>query len=185
MACAPGNDSLGRSFSATSRPNRASFARYTSPIPPAPSGATISYGPSFVPAFSTIEIVRPANNPHIASVGAQHAVPGEGAWQIPRIRYSPFSAQQFTPKQILIAWATAGTACCAPTTATAIQHHNLVRPEFCSRCQRHCGFSSACQLVTSISESCFCSSKGTRSSTRFPSLVTTVYLPGGINCPPK
>src|ERR1700734_3584746 len=67
MACAPGNDSLGRSFSATSRPNRASFARYTSPIPPAPSGATISYGPSFVPAFSTIEIVRLANNPHIDS----------------------------------------------------------------------------------------------------------------------
>ncbi len=32
----------GRNFSATSRPNRVSRARHTSPMPPAPSGATIS-----------------------------------------------------------------------------------------------------------------------------------------------
>jgi len=44
----------GSSFSATSRPSLASRARYTSPIPPAPSGATISYGPSFVPAVRAI-----------------------------------------------------------------------------------------------------------------------------------
>src|SRR5436305_1481719 len=37
----------------TSRPSRASWARYTSPIPPAPIGATTAYGPSCVPAFST------------------------------------------------------------------------------------------------------------------------------------
>src|SRR5687767_8033923 len=35
---------------ATSRPTRKSCARYTSPIPPAPRGATISYAPSRVPA---------------------------------------------------------------------------------------------------------------------------------------
>jgi hypothetical protein len=34
----------------TPRADLRSFPRYTSPIPPAPSGETISYGPSFVPA---------------------------------------------------------------------------------------------------------------------------------------
>ena len=34
---------------ATSRLRRLSRARYTSPMPPAPNGATISYGPSRVP----------------------------------------------------------------------------------------------------------------------------------------
>src|SRR5215510_1297724 len=38
-----------RTLIATSRPSRGSRARYTSPIPPAPMGATISYGPSRVP----------------------------------------------------------------------------------------------------------------------------------------
>src|SRR5262245_12922307 len=42
----------GRTLIATSRPSAASRARYTSPMPPAPSGATISYTPSFVPAVS-------------------------------------------------------------------------------------------------------------------------------------
>src|SRR6476659_2246863 len=37
--------SSGRTFTATSRPRRESRARYTSPIPPAPSGERISYGP--------------------------------------------------------------------------------------------------------------------------------------------
>src|SRR6267154_465277 len=44
----------GRILMATVRSSRASRARYTSPIPPAPSGAMISYGPSFVPAASVI-----------------------------------------------------------------------------------------------------------------------------------
>src|SRR5260370_40586274 len=39
----------GRILMATVRSSRVSRARYTSPIPPAPSGAPISYGPSFVP----------------------------------------------------------------------------------------------------------------------------------------
>src|SRR5664280_603994 len=41
--------SSGRTLSATARSRRASFARYTSPIPPAPRGERISYGPSRVP----------------------------------------------------------------------------------------------------------------------------------------
>src|SRR5215472_3243223 len=44
----------GRILTATLRSSRVSRARYTSPIPPAPSGATISYGPSFVPEESPI-----------------------------------------------------------------------------------------------------------------------------------
>src|SRR5215468_1481671 len=39
----------GRILMATVRSNRVSLARYTSPIPPAPSGTPISYGPSLVP----------------------------------------------------------------------------------------------------------------------------------------
>src|SRR5580704_3813471 len=42
----------GRILMATLRSRRVSRARYTSPIPPAPSGAPISYGPSFVPEGS-------------------------------------------------------------------------------------------------------------------------------------
>jgi hypothetical protein len=42
----------GRTLMATSRPSRVSRARYTSPIPPAPTGETISYGPSRAPAAS-------------------------------------------------------------------------------------------------------------------------------------
>src|SRR5262250_3826528 len=39
---------------ATVRSRRVSRARYTSPIPPAPSGPTTSYGPSLVPGTSAI-----------------------------------------------------------------------------------------------------------------------------------
>src|SRR6266851_2083652 len=39
---------------ATLRSRRASLARYTSPIPPAPSSSIISYGPSFVPEVRAI-----------------------------------------------------------------------------------------------------------------------------------
>src|SRR6266508_2606320 len=42
-------NSSGSTFNATSRSRRASFARYTSPMPPAPSGAGTSYGPIRVP----------------------------------------------------------------------------------------------------------------------------------------
>src|SRR5690348_4743892 len=39
----------GRTLIATVRSRRVSRARYTSPMPPAPSAPVISYGPSFVP----------------------------------------------------------------------------------------------------------------------------------------
>lgn len=45
---------------ATSRPSRVSLARYTSPIPPAPSGATISYGPNLLPVVSKGSLARTA-----------------------------------------------------------------------------------------------------------------------------
>lgn len=41
---------------ATVRSRRVSLDRYTSPIPPAPNGATISYGPSRVPAESAMDL---------------------------------------------------------------------------------------------------------------------------------
>src|SRR5580692_11126010 len=44
----------GRILIATVRSRRVSRARYTSPIPPAPKGETISYGPSFVPQVKAI-----------------------------------------------------------------------------------------------------------------------------------
>src|SRR5258708_5617278 len=52
----PGSKERGveRILTATSRPRRVSRARYTSPIPPAPSGARISYGPSLVPEVKAI-----------------------------------------------------------------------------------------------------------------------------------
>src|SRR5450755_3773866 len=49
-----GAESLRRTLMATTRFSRLSRALYTSPMPPAPSGARISYGPSFVPEVSTI-----------------------------------------------------------------------------------------------------------------------------------
>ncbi len=45
---------LRKALTATSRFNRASLARYTSPIAPAPMGASISCGPSLSPAESGI-----------------------------------------------------------------------------------------------------------------------------------
>src|SRR5262249_40524832 len=41
--------SAGRTLIATSRARRVSRARQTSPIPPAPSGPSVSYGPSRTP----------------------------------------------------------------------------------------------------------------------------------------
>src|ERR1017187_4752337 len=49
-------NSSGRTFSATSLPSFVSFARYTSPMPPAPSGARISYGPRRAPAASVKQL---------------------------------------------------------------------------------------------------------------------------------
>src|SRR5476649_524022 len=50
-----GTQSPRKILMATTRFSRLSRALYTSPMPPAPSGARISYGPSFVPEVSTID----------------------------------------------------------------------------------------------------------------------------------
>jgi hypothetical protein len=47
-------DAAEQTFTATARPSRGSRARDTSPIPPAPIGPRISYGPSRVPAESVM-----------------------------------------------------------------------------------------------------------------------------------
>jgi len=47
--------SFGKILIATSRPSRESLARYTSPIPPAPSSPATSWGPSFVPGARGIK----------------------------------------------------------------------------------------------------------------------------------
>src|SRR5713101_2652585 len=47
-------NAAGRILIATLRSRRASLARYTSPIPPAPSSSIISYGPTFVPEVRAI-----------------------------------------------------------------------------------------------------------------------------------
>ncbi len=45
------DESAGSTLIATSRFSRSSRARYTSPMPPAPTEETISYGPSREPAL--------------------------------------------------------------------------------------------------------------------------------------
>src|SRR6202044_2384982 len=45
---------VGRILTATVRSRRVSLARYTSPMPPAPSGDWISYGPSLLPEVRAI-----------------------------------------------------------------------------------------------------------------------------------
>src|SRR6266568_1735516 len=51
---ASSENAAGNTFTATSRPKAASRARYTSPIPPAPTGAMISKDPSFEPEVKAI-----------------------------------------------------------------------------------------------------------------------------------
>jgi hypothetical protein len=53
----------GHTFSATSRPSRVSSARYTSPLPPAPTGAAISQDPRRVAEVSGIVFV--SNRRHV------------------------------------------------------------------------------------------------------------------------
>src|SRR5579864_692199 len=56
---------------ATSRPSRVSRARYTSPMPPAPMSARISYGPSLVPAGRDMSPVAEVHQPAQAEDGEQ------------------------------------------------------------------------------------------------------------------
>lgn len=54
----------GKILIATVRPRRVSRARYTSPIPPAPSGETISYGPRIAPRVraTVVKLYLPKQN---------------------------------------------------------------------------------------------------------------------------
>src|SRR5258706_7308599 len=67
----------GRILIATVRSRRVSRARYTSPMPPAPTGATTSYGPSLVPDVSPMRccviIVRWKDVTHIEPQKRTHA----------------------------------------------------------------------------------------------------------------
>src|SRR6266851_8593450 len=68
-----------RILSATSRPRRLSRARYTSPIPPEPSGLTISYGPSLLPGESSIGYglnYTVPSQPLTHSIALQKSAPG-------------------------------------------------------------------------------------------------------------
>jgi hypothetical protein len=55
---------------ATSRSSRESWARYTSPMPPAPMGARILYGPSSVPAESGISLIQLSVSDQRAGIGS-------------------------------------------------------------------------------------------------------------------
>src|SRR5205085_4526595 len=63
----------GSTLIATSRPSRGSRARYTSPIPPTPSGESTSYGPRRAPAESVIDPAG-AEDPQIADPSAMDPV---------------------------------------------------------------------------------------------------------------
>src|SRR6185369_3144814 len=78
-------NSSGRTLTATSRSSFESRARYTSPMPPAPSGEKISYRPSRVPAGSDTALLQAFDHEEIrqqagvavgvsASVGADDDV---------------------------------------------------------------------------------------------------------------
>src|ERR1044071_251451 len=57
MYCASPASAAGRTLTATSRLSFPSRARYTSPIPPAPKGARISYGPKRSPVLNGIAVL--------------------------------------------------------------------------------------------------------------------------------
>src|SRR6266496_3902018 len=77
--------SAGRTLIATSRPRRVSRARYTSPIPPAPTSERTSYDPSFEPGFRAISVLPEVLDHHevaapVLPLGVQDrlAVGGDG-----------------------------------------------------------------------------------------------------------
>ncbi len=59
-------------LTAMSRCSRSSRARYTSPIPPCPSGSRISYGPRRVPFVNRIGLVPEPTSPPIIAVPSRH-----------------------------------------------------------------------------------------------------------------
>src|SRR5262249_30952087 len=75
--------SAGRTLTATSRASRVSLARQTSPIPPAPRGASTSYGPSRAPEASvmTSPSFQPLDEVELRRDPAAHDRPGVTAWR--------------------------------------------------------------------------------------------------------
>jgi len=66
---------------AISRLSRVSLARYTSPMPPLPIGATSSYGPSLVPTVTCFSPARSSSEPALsAAISAPAASPPEIAF---------------------------------------------------------------------------------------------------------
>ena len=63
----------GRSLTATSRSSERWRARYTSPMPPAPSGATIWYWPSRAPGVTNASDPSRARRPRAAPRGRRRA----------------------------------------------------------------------------------------------------------------
>src|SRR6266568_4941713 len=66
-----------RTLIATVQSKRVSRARYTSPMPPAPSGARISYGPSFVPEVRAIGALHYTVRPRQEVNPKRHGVAGQ------------------------------------------------------------------------------------------------------------
>src|SRR5476649_97443 len=76
-----GTQSPRKTLMATTRFRRLSRALYTSPMPPAPSGVRISYGPSFVPPVNAIRErnYRPCSAAHptdLTILGSLSGYPG-------------------------------------------------------------------------------------------------------------
>src|SRR5262245_41735271 len=79
----------GSTFRATSRPSLVSWARYTSPIPPAPRGERILYGPICEPADSRILNSQ-------ALEGREHYKLPRSASILPQLRSAAVEAETHT-----------------------------------------------------------------------------------------
>src|SRR5215472_2895667 len=104
----------GSTLIATSRFRLLSLARYTSPIPPAPSGATISYESSRVPTASDIggadytliqrcsnlpyRLVKVATGPTLSQISNHRPA---GAWQIAPVSQLIWKVRFGIPKSSL------------------------------------------------------------------------------------
>src|SRR4029077_8262399 len=92
----------------TSRPSLWSWARYTSPMPPAPSEQTISYAPNRVPADNSMDRLNAETLSTIATRGAP----------------APMNRTTRTPQEIIFrdgaarVWGTNGGRTSTPSTST-------------------------------------------------------------------
>src|SRR5437870_8611636 len=67
------------------RRNRVSRARYTSPIPPAPTAATISYGPNLAPFVNCIYMANYTAVSGSLWSGRRDSNPRPRAWEAPTL----------------------------------------------------------------------------------------------------